>query len=63
MTRKLLAMTKEQERIVVYNKSDQKKTGDVSISAKNRQLDELIKAIQEKYETQLTAAETDTLEQ
>ena len=59
---KLLAMTKEKERIVVYNKSDQKKTGDVSISAKNRQLDELIKAIQEKYETQLTAAETDTLD-
>lgn len=59
--RKLLAMTENKNRIVVYNKADQKKTGDVSISAKNRQLDELIQAIQEKYEKELSAADTDTL--
>ncbi len=59
--RKLLTMTENKNRIVVYNKADQKKTGDVSISAKNRQLDELIQAIQEKYEKELSAADTDTL--
>jgi tRNA modification GTPase TrmE len=57
----LLAMTENRNRIVVYNKADQKKTGDVSISAKNKQLDELITAIQEKYEKELNAADTDTL--
>ena len=57
----LLAMTENRNRIVVYNKADQKKTGDVSISAKNKQLDELITAIQEKYEKELNVADTDTL--
>lgn len=59
--KQLLLMTEKRNRIVVYNKADQKKTGDVSISAKNKQLDELIKAIQEKYENELNAADTDTL--
>jgi tRNA modification GTPase len=58
---KLLQMTEGRNRIVVYNKADQKKTGDVSISAKNKQIDELIAAIQEKYEKELSAADTDTL--
>ena len=59
--KKLLLMTENRNRIVVYNKADQKKTGDVSISAKNKQLDELIDAIHEKYENELSAADTDTL--
>lgn len=59
--RKLLKLTENKERIVVYNKADQKKTGDVSISAKNHQLDELIAAIQQKYEKEIQAADTDTL--
>jgi tRNA modification GTPase len=58
---RLLEMTEGKNRIVVYNKADQKKTGDVSISAKNRQLDELLQAIQEKYEKELHAASLDTL--
>lgn len=58
---KLLAMTADKNRIIVYNKADQKKTGDVSISAKNRELDELIAAIQHKYEKEINAADTDTL--
>jgi len=59
--KKLLLMTENRNRIVVYNKADQKKTGDVSVSAKNKQLDELIEAIHEKYENELNAADTDTL--
>ena len=59
--KKLLLMTENRNRIVVYNKADQKKTGDVSISAKNKQLDELIEAIHKKYENELSAADTDTL--
>jgi tRNA modification GTPase len=58
---RLLEMTEGKNRIVVYNKADQKKTGDVSISAKNRQLDELLHAIQDKYEKELHAASLDTL--
>lgn len=58
---KLLDLTKEKNRIVVYNKADKKSTGEVSISAKNKQIDELIAAIQEKYEKEIHAADEDTL--
>lgn len=58
---KLLDLTKDKDRIIVYNKSDLNKKGDISISAQNHDIDSLVKAIQEKYEKELSAADSDTL--
>ncbi len=58
----LLEQTKDRDRIIIYNKNDEKKldTG-ISISAKNHEIDELIHAIEEKYEKEIQSAESDTL--
>lgn len=58
----LLDMTKDKNRIVVFNKSDKKEVKDgISISALNNDLDELTQAIKSKYENELVLANTDTL--
>lgn len=58
----LLDQTKEQNRIVVYNKKDRKKIlGKLCISAMNNDIDSLKDAIAHKYEQGLNAAQSDTL--
>ena len=59
--KKLLKLTENRNRIIVHNKADQRKSGEISISAKNHELDELIEALEEKFATELQAADTDTL--
>ncbi len=58
----LLEMTKEKNRIVVYNKKDKSIVHDgISISAINGEVNELTDAIKQKYENELYLASTDTL--
>lgn len=59
---KLLEMTEGLQRIIVYNKNDQAEVeNELSISAINNDISALVQAIKEKYETELIAAESDTL--
>lgn len=59
---KLLKMTEDRTRILVYNKKDKKEIpGEVCISALNGDTEELVKAIHKKYETELSNAMSDTL--
>ncbi len=58
----LLEMTKEKNRIVVYNKKDKSIVHEgISISAINGEINELTDAIKQKYENELYLASTDTL--
>lgn len=58
----LLDITKDKNRIVVYNKNDKKQVSDgISISAINGEVEELTDAIKKKYENELVIANTDTL--
>lgn len=59
---KLLEMTKNKNRIVVYNKNDKAIQHDgISISAINGDVEALTNAIKEKYEKELYLASNDTL--
>lgn len=59
---KLLEMTKNKNRIVVYNKNDKAVQHDgISISAINGDVEALTNAIKEKYEKELYLASSDTL--
>lgn len=59
---KLLEMTKNKNRIVVYNKNDKAIQQDgISISAINGDVEALTNAIKEKYEKELYLASSDTL--
>ena len=59
---KLLEMTKNKNRIVVYNKNDKAIQHDgISISAINGDVEALTNAIKEKYEKELNLASSDTL--
>lgn len=58
---KLLEITKDYERIVVYNKADIIKKGELHISALNKDVNSLIYAIEKKYETQIHASNENTL--
>ena len=59
---KLLEMTKNKNRIVVYNKNDKVIQHDgISISAINGDVEALTNAIKEKYEKELYLASSDTL--
>ena len=59
---RLLDLTAGRNRIVVYNKSDLTKTpGQIEISAANKQLDDLIEEIQNRYQQPLSYAKEDTL--
>ncbi len=60
--RELLRMTKDRERIIVYNKKDRNEIpGTLSISAAANDLGALVEAIEKKYEKGIRAAGTDTL--
>ena len=60
--KELLELTKDRDRIIIYNKNDEKQIDDVvSISAKNREIDALIQTIEKKYEKEIHSAESDTL--
>jgi len=60
--KKLLELTKNHKRIVVYNKDDDNTIEDkLSISVKNMRLDPLLDEIKKVYEEELYAAQTDTL--
>ena len=59
---KLLEMTKNKNRIVVYNKNDKAIQHDgISVSAINGDVEALTNAIKEKYEKELYLASSDTL--
>ena len=57
----LLDLTKDKKRLVVYNKSDLNKKGDISISAKNNDIVSLIDKIEEMYKDDLTLVDEDIL--
>ena len=60
--KELLELTKDRDRIIIYNKNDEKQIDDVvSISAKNREIDALIQTIEKKYEKEIHSAESDSL--
>ncbi|MCH4223212.1 MAG: tRNA uridine-5-carboxymethylaminomethyl(34) synthesis GTPase MnmE [Solobacterium sp.] len=59
---KLLDLTKDKDRIVVYNKKDKKEIPDtIAVSAIQKDVTELVHAIEEKYKDEITAASGDTL--
>lgn len=59
---KLLAMTEGRNRIVVYNKKDKNEVkGELSISALNGDIQPLVDAIEQMYENELIATDSDTL--
>ena len=59
---KLLELTKDKERIIVYNKSDLNSDVEgLSVSAIHNQIDELVQEIRRRYEKGLIMANADTL--
>lgn len=59
---RLLEMTKDRNRIVVYNKKDRReRKGTISVSAIRGDIASLTEAIEKKYETGLAAVREDTL--
>ena len=56
-------MRKYQDRdlLVVYNKSDLKETGEISISAKNKEIGKLVDYLNEKYKEDVSLADEDIL--
>lgn len=57
----LLKRTEGKNRILVYNKTDLKESDGLSISAKNKEIASLVEEIQRKYDKELYALNTDTL--
>ena len=59
---KLLELTEGKDRIILYNKKDQKELPNtISISAINRDIDALVKAIEDKFANEINVAKQDTL--
>ncbi|MDO4499804.1 MAG: tRNA uridine-5-carboxymethylaminomethyl(34) synthesis GTPase MnmE [Erysipelotrichaceae bacterium] len=58
---KLLELTKDKKRIVVYNKSDLVKMDGLSISAKNGDIDELVEYIENEYKDDVSLVNEDVL--
>ena len=59
---KLLDLTADKDRIILYNKKDQKELPDtIAISAINREIEPLVKAIEEKFKDEIQIAKEDTL--
>lgn len=58
---KLLELTKDKKRFVIYNKSDICKKEGLSISAKNGDITELVKAIEEEYRDDIDLVNEDIL--
>lgn len=60
--RKLLDLTEGRNRIVLYNKKDQKiLPGTIAVSAREKDLSALVQAIEERYDQEIHAADEDTL--
>lgn len=58
----LLQLTAHKDRIIVYNKKDQKELpGTIAISAINRDISALVTAIEQHFSAEIQAADTDTL--
>lgn len=58
---RLLDITKDYDRIVVYNKADISLKGELNVSALNKEVSNLIKAIEKKYEVQIHDSNENTL--
>lgn len=58
---KLLEITEGYNRIIVYNKADLNQKGELSISALNKEVSNLIDAIEKKYEVQIHDSNESTL--
>jgi len=58
---KLLDLTKDKNRVIVYNKSDIKKYGDISICAKNGDIKELEDYLNQRYKDDITLVDEDLL--
>ncbi|MBQ1508475.1 MAG: tRNA uridine-5-carboxymethylaminomethyl(34) synthesis GTPase MnmE [Erysipelotrichaceae bacterium] len=58
---KLLKATEGYKRIIVYNKSDLKETGDVPVSASRKEISALTKRINELYQNDLDLVDEDIL--
>ena len=58
---KLLEATKEKRRIVIYNKSDLVEKGEVSVSAKNKEIASLTKTINEMFKEDIGLVDEDIL--
>ena len=59
--KKLMDMTKDLNRIIVYNKKDINNIGDIKVSAKNNDIKELIDYINNKYEDDSKLVDEDIL--
>ena len=58
---KLIELTNNKNRIIVYNKSDLNKTGNIKISAKNNDIYELVDYLNEKYDSDAKLVDEDIL--
>jgi len=58
---KLIELTKDKKRVIVYNKSDLNKQGEISISAKNGDIDSLVDYLNEEYKDDITLVDEDLL--
>lgn len=57
----LLELTKNKKRLVVYNKADLNKKGDISICAKDKEISKLIDVIEEMYKDDVSLIDEDIL--
>ena len=58
---KLLDLTQDKNRIIVYNKEDLVKKGDISISAKNNEISSLVDYLNDKYKDDISLVDEDIL--
>ena len=59
--KKLMDRYKDRNMLVVYNKSDLNKTGDIAISAKNKEISSLVDYLNEKYSDDISLVDEDIL--
>ena len=59
--RKLMDRYKDRNMLVVYNKSDLNKTGDISISAKNKEISSLVDYLNDRYSNDISLVDEDIL--
>ena len=52
---------KDRNMLVVYNKSDLNKTGDISISAKNKEISSLVDYLNDRYSNDISLVDEDIL--
>ena len=59
--KKLIELTENRNRIIVYNKSDLNKQGDIKVSAKNNDIKELVDYLNNKYDQDAKLVDEDIL--